>query len=72
MRRARIFSALPLLAVALGGCRNDMHHQAKLTPFRESKFFADGASARPQPEGTVARGFLQADAALYRGQGPDG
>ena len=59
-------------ALALGGCRNDMHHQAKIKPFRESTFFADGASARPLPEGAVARGFLNDDAALSRGQGPDG
>jgi mono/diheme cytochrome c family protein len=61
-----------VLALALCGCRNDMHHQAKIKPFRESKFFADGASARALPEGTVARGFLREDAALARGQGPDG
>ncbi|HEX7616177.1 MAG TPA: cytochrome c [Thermoanaerobaculia bacterium] len=67
-----VLSALPVLALALGGCRNDMHHQAKIKPFRESTFFADGASARALPEGTVARGFLREDAALSRGQGPDG
>ncbi len=59
-------------ALLLGGCRNDMHHQAKIKPFRESTFFADGASARALPEGAIARGFLREDAALFRGQGPDG
>jgi hypothetical protein len=49
-----------------------MHHQAKIKPFRESRFFSDGTSARALPEGTVARGFLRGDAALSRGQGPDG
>ena len=49
-----------------------MHQQAKIKPFRESAFFADGSSARVLPEGTVARGFLREDAALSRGQGPDG
>jgi mono/diheme cytochrome c family protein len=72
MRRALLLSGLPLLVLALGGCRNDMHHQAKITPFRESAFFPDGASARALPEGTIARGFLRADAAFARGQGPDG
>ncbi|HEY5277462.1 MAG TPA: cytochrome c, partial [Coriobacteriia bacterium] len=72
MRRARVLSVVSVLALALGGCRNDMHHQAKIKPFRESTFFADGASARALPEGTVARGFLREDAALSRGQGPDG
>ena len=69
MRRAPF---LALLALALGGCRNDMHDQAKTKPLRESPFFADHASARPLPEGVVARGFLRADAVLYRGVGPDG
>lgn len=69
MRRALL---LALLALALGGCRNDMHNQAKTKPLRESPFFADHSSARPLPEGVVARGFLRADAALYRGVGEDG
>ena len=69
MRRAFL---LPVLALALGGCRDDMHNQAKTKPLRESRFFADHSSARPLPEGVVARGFLRADAALYRGVGEDG
>lgn len=72
MRRALFVAGAPALALLLGGCRNDMHHQAKIKPFRESRFFSDGASARPLPDGTVARGFLRGDAALSRGQGPDG
>ncbi len=72
MRRSFLLAAAPVLALALSGCRNDMHHQAKIKPFRESTFFSDGASARALPEGTVARGFLRGDAALSRGQGPDG
>jgi mono/diheme cytochrome c family protein len=69
MRRALL---LPLLALSLGACRDDMHNQAKTKPLRESPFFADHSSARPLPEGVVARGFLRADAALYRGVGEDG
>lgn len=43
-------------AIALSGCdRDDMHNGARLKPYEASKFFADGASARPQVEGTVAR-----------------
>jgi mono/diheme cytochrome c family protein len=72
MRRAFLLAGVPAVALLLGGCRNDMHHQAKIKPFRESRFFSDGASARALPEGTVARGFLRSDAALSRGQGPDG
>jgi mono/diheme cytochrome c family protein len=73
MRRARTRAlALLPLALALAGCRNDMHRQAKTKDLRESTFFADHSSARPLPEGVVARGFLREDAALYRGTGPDG
>ena len=68
MRRAPLL----LAALVLAGCRNDMHNQAKTKPLRESTFFADHSSARPLPEGVVARGFLRADAALYRGVGEDG
>jgi mono/diheme cytochrome c family protein len=71
MRRA-LLPAVGLGALALAACRNDMHDQAKTKPLRESKFFADGSSARRLPEGTVARGFLRADAVRYRGMGPDG
>ena len=45
MRRARS-SPLPLLALALGGCRNDMHNQAKTKPLRESHVLR-GRQPRP-------------------------
>jgi hypothetical protein len=54
------------------GCRQDMHNQPKYIPLRPSDFFLDGRSARPLVEGTVARGHLEEDAALYTGKGPDG
>jgi hypothetical protein len=74
MRRGRVACGLALGLVALGtvGCRQDMHDQPKFVPLRPSSFFADGRSARPIPEGTVARGHLDADTAFYTGKGPDG
>jgi mono/diheme cytochrome c family protein len=45
-----------------------MHDQPKYTPFAESTFFADGRSARPPVEGTVARGQLHDDTLLYTGK----
>jgi hypothetical protein len=42
----------------LAGCRQDMHNQPKFVPQRGTTFFADGRSARPQVEETVARGQL--------------
>jgi hypothetical protein len=49
-----------------------MHDQPKFIPLRPSSFFADGRSARPLPEGTVARGHLNDDTAFLTGKGPDG
>lgn len=45
----------------------DMDQQFKYKTQSESGFFADGVSMRGLPEGTVARGLLHADDAVYRG-----
>jgi len=45
-----------------------MHDQPKYKPFRPSDFFADGRSARPLVQGTVARGTLREDAVYYTGK----
>jgi mono/diheme cytochrome c family protein len=70
-RLARFFTLL-VAAAALVGCRQDMHDQPKFIPLRPSEFFADGRSERPLIEGTVARGHLNDDTALYTGKGQDG
>ena len=62
-RACAIFSAL-----LLAGCRQDMHVQPKYVPEDPSTFFADGRSARPPVEGTVARGQLRTDEFLYTGR----
>jgi mono/diheme cytochrome c family protein len=54
--------------VTVGACRQDMHNQPKYRPLRATTFFADGSSARPLVEGTVARGTLQEDVAFYTGK----
>jgi mono/diheme cytochrome c family protein len=54
--------------VAAAGCRQDMHNQPKYRPLRPSTLFADGSSARPLVEGTVARGTLQEDEAFFTGK----
>ena len=62
---------LALLALAAGtlaGCRLDMHVQPRLNPLAKSDFFADQRSARPQVDGTVARGQLREDAYFYTGK----
>ena len=52
----------------VGACRQDMHNQPKYRGLRASAFFADGSSARPLVEGTVARGTLQEDEAFFTGK----
>jgi mono/diheme cytochrome c family protein len=69
--RSRIrLSLLPvaLCLAAAAGCRQDMHNQPKYRPLRATAFFADGASARPLVEGTVARGTLHEDEAFFTGK----
>jgi mono/diheme cytochrome c family protein len=70
MKSSTRFSLLPLAfsLLAAAGCRQDMHNQPKYRPLRATTFFADGASARPLVEGTVARGTLQEDAAFFTGK----
>jgi cytochrome c5 len=66
-RSAYIFVALVLLLL-ISGCRRDMQDQPKMKPFRGTTFFGDGLSSRQPIEGTVARGFLRTDTALYTGK----
>lgn len=59
-----------LLAVAAGvaGCRQDMHDAPRYEAFEASTSFADGRASRNLPVGTVARGWLRDDEALYTGR----
>jgi mono/diheme cytochrome c family protein len=59
---------LSVCVIAAAGCRQDMHNQPKYRGLRPSTFFADGSSARPLVEGTVARGTLQDDEAFFTGK----
>jgi hypothetical protein len=70
--RGLLVVAVAAAGISATGCRQDMHNQPKYIPLRPSTFFADGRSERPLVEGTVARGHLDADSALWTGKGPDG
>ena len=65
-RGAAVAAGLVCL-VAAAGCRQDMHNQPKYRPLRATTFFADGGSARPLVEGTVARGTLGEDQVFFTG-----
>lgn len=65
-KQLQLLSATAVLAL-LGGCRSDMQNQPKFVPQRGTTFFADGRSARPQIENTVARGQLHENGYYYTG-----
>jgi len=65
----RCSSLLRLAALlALAGCRQDMQDQPRFKPLARSDFYTDLRSARPQVEGTVARGQLHEDPYFYTGK----
>jgi len=45
----------------------NMDNQQRYDPQSQSTFFADGATMRTPPAGTVARGFLHEDSVYYTG-----
>ena len=60
---------LPLaLLIPLTACRQDMQDQPRYKPLAASDFFSDHRSARPEVDGTVARGHLRLDEARYTGK----
>ncbi len=67
MKRATTLAATAAGLLALCGCRQDMHNQPKFYPQRGTTFYADGRSARPQVENTVARNQLHENAYFYTG-----
>jgi mono/diheme cytochrome c family protein len=74
--RGRVIVLTMLVSTLTTGCRkSDMSDQPKFYhPYHETAFFADGTTARPIPEFTVARGHLALEKDLYTGMkaGPDG
>jgi mono/diheme cytochrome c family protein len=63
-----------LLLVVLGlavlgvGCRYDMQDQPRYKAYKPSEFFPNGMGSRDPVEGTVPRGYLREDKALYTGK----
>ena len=65
----RALRVLPLVAASLLlGCQQKMARQPSFKPLDASTFFPDGQSARPLIPGTVARGHLRTDLALFTGK----
>ncbi len=63
----RLALAAAMGALFLAGCHTDMWVQPKLAPLQESEFYRDRQSSRLQVPGTVARGHVRTDSALYTG-----
>jgi mono/diheme cytochrome c family protein len=59
--------ALAALALALPGCRQDMHNQAKYRAFSHNPFFDDQRASRPLVAGVVPRGHLDEDEVFFTG-----
>lgn len=55
------------MLVVVGGCHTDMWVQPKIKPLEASTFYSDRQSARMPVAGTVARGRLNEDDAMYTG-----
>ena len=72
MSRMRAIGGALLLALAVGGCRQDMHDQPKYKPLVASEFFRDGRSARPIIQDTVPRGHLREDVEYFTGKNAAG
>ncbi len=50
------------------GCRYDMQDQPRYKAYKQSDFFSDKRASRDLPEGTVPRGFLRENKALFKGK----
>jgi len=59
---------LATTALVAAGCRQDMHDNPRYEAYEANATFADGAASRTAPTGTVARGWLRQDEALYTGK----
>jgi mono/diheme cytochrome c family protein len=57
-----------VIAIAAGGCRQDMHDTPRVEAYEATDAFPDGSGNRTPVEGTVARGHLDEDELLYTGK----
>jgi mono/diheme cytochrome c family protein len=67
--QSKAFTLALLASTAiLAGCRQDMHDAPRYEAYEASATFADNRASRVAPAGTVARGWLRDDEALYTGK----
>ena len=66
--KMRVLAMMALLFAFAVGCRQDMHDAPRYEAFEASSSFPDNRASRTAPAGTVARGWLRDDDALYTGK----
>jgi mono/diheme cytochrome c family protein len=66
--QSKYLLALVASTAIVAGCRQDMHDAPRYEAFEASATFADNRASRTAPAGTVARGWLREDEALYTGK----
>ena len=66
--RSNFTLAILAATVLVAGCRQDMHDAPRYEAFEANSTFADNRASRTAPTGTVARGWLRDDEALYTGK----
>jgi mono/diheme cytochrome c family protein len=67
MRFTISHKACVVIMLMTSGCSQKMADQPRYDALQESAFFADGLSARPVPDGTIARDFATKDQLLDLG-----
>jgi len=63
-----VFAFLLFTFTFATACRYDMQDQPRYKAYKQSDFFADKRASRDLPNGTVPRGQLRSDKALYTGK----
>jgi mono/diheme cytochrome c family protein len=62
------FAVAAVFVVLTAACDQKMANQPAYEPLQRSEFFPDNSSARPFVDGTVARGQLRENSALFEGK----
>jgi len=65
---ARLGFLVAVCSLLAMGCRYDMQDQPRYEYYERSPFFANELASRPIIEGTVPRGYLREDKALFTGK----
>ncbi|HJU41953.1 MAG TPA: cytochrome c [Vicinamibacterales bacterium] len=64
----RSLLAIAAAVIIAAGCRQDMHDAPRYEAFEAGDTFGGQRASRTAPAGTVARGWLRTDEALYTGK----